>query len=705
MRSPCHDSKAALLIAVTATLAAAAQAQEATPARIETVTVTGSRLPKALSDLPTSISIVEEEELREQLDISTNILGTLDVLVPGMTASQGEFRSGCRTNIRGRPAQFLINGVPTNDNLRRSSCASLYGISPFALQQVEVLRGATALFGAGAPGGVINLRTREARSDKLEVDAVAQWSVNPHKAEDSDEWNTYLGAGRRSADDQWDYYVGGSLQSYGVRRDPDGGIVPGTEFRAQSLNASGSIRLGPGRLRATAIWYHEDPIRTWATDFTAVSGERFADQVLVPTPGNPHEDQAKTEQRVLTLSYALPSVWGHEVELQLYNHKETLIQRAADFFAGSVFYFDSDADNERLGFRSTATRRFALAAGELEMTYGLDWLRQSYYRPELDPVSGAVIGFVSPEVIQQSTALFVQPTYRTGPWLFTGGVRTEWFHGKVGSTGYDPSIADATPPGDTPDFSLTLFNAGVVYSLRKDLQLFGGYSQGAEVSEFGRAARGVPDPSLINLDPAKSEQIELGVRGREGAVDFSVAAFYSRSDKAADLQFDPSCAGAAFCPLIPLRRAQKIHGLEATADWRLDRQWLLGGLLTYQKGTFTDPGTASVPFGTDTLSPPRLTAYAEFEPVPKWRNRLQGTYYAKTDYYDDAQQAAGFRNTSSVFLLDFVTRYEIGPGAVSLGVSNLLNKRYVNVTNQASGDFFYYLSEGTRVSLTYQARF
>ena len=587
----------ALPLAVIATLvtiphqAATAQQQEAPP-KIETITVTGSRMPKALSDLTTSVSVVEEEELREQLNIDTNILGTLDVLVPGITASQGEFRSGCRTNIRGRPAQFLINGVPTNDNLRRSSCSSLYGISPFALEQVEVLRGATALFGAGAPGGVINLRTREAKSDKLEVDAVAQWSFNPHKAHDSDEWNAYLGGGRRSTDDQWDYYVGGSLQGYGVRRDPDGGIVPGTEFRAHSLNASGSVQLGAGRLRGTVVYYREDPIRTWATDFTALSGVRFADQVLVPSPPNPFEDQQKTEQSVVTLAYSLPSVWGHQVDLQLYRHKETLIQRAADFFQGQVFYFDSDADNERLGFRSTATRRFALSGGELEMTYGLDWLRQSYYRPQVDPSNGSVIDFVSPEVIQQSTALFVQPTYRTGPWLFTGGVRTEWFRGKMGSNGYSPSIVDATPPGDTPDFDLTLFNVGAVYSLRKDLQLFGGYSQGAEVSEFGRAARGLPDPSLINLDPAKSEQIELGIRGREGAVDFSVAAFYSKSDKAADLQFDPSCAGQSFCPLIPLRRAQKIHGVEATVDWRLDRQWLLGGLLTYQKGKYNDPGSA-----------------------------------------------------------------------------------------------------------------
>ena len=112
-----------------------------------------------------------------------------------------------------------------------------------------------------------------------------------------------------------------------------------------------------------------------------------------------------------------------------------------------------------------------------------------------------------------------------------------------------------------------------------------------------------------------------------------------------------------------------------------------------------------MPFGADTVSPPRATVYAEFEPVARWRNRLQATQFGKTDEYDDEEQAAGFRNTDSVFLMDFLSSYPVGPGRLSLGISNLLDREYVNVTNQASGDFFYYLSEGRRATLTYQARF
>src|SRR5688572_25093691 len=180
---------------------------------LDTVVVTGARLPTAVSSIASSVSFVEEDSLQEQLGLDTNVLSSLDVLVPGLTVSQGEFRNGCRMNIRGRAAQFLINGVPTNDNLRRSNCGSLFGLSPHAIERIEVVRGATALFGSGAPGGVINLITRGAQSDRLEMDLVSQWSFNPHERDDSNEYNLYAGAGQKL--ETWDYYAGVAFNEYG----------------------------------------------------------------------------------------------------------------------------------------------------------------------------------------------------------------------------------------------------------------------------------------------------------------------------------------------------------------------------------------------------------------------------------------------------------------------------------------------------------
>lgn len=682
----------------------AALAQETlVDSSLEMVVVTGSRAPAQISEIAASVSVVDEQRLREQLSIDTNVLAVLDVAVPGLTVSQGEFRNGCRMNIRGRAAQFLINGVPTNDNLRRSTCGSLFGLSPHAVERIEVVRGSTALYGAGAPGGVINLITRRARSSELETDLVGQWSFNPHERDDSNEYNVYAGAGQSL--DAWDYYGGVAYSRYGVRRDPNGMIVPGTTFDEVSVHTSLGTKIGAGELRLTALYFEQDPDDVYSTDGSQLSGSRFAERVFIPEPKNPFEDQAETAQAVVTLGYTHPEVLGHALDVSLYYHDEELIQRSADYFEGEVFYFDSDADNERLGFRSALNRMFKLSNGEVELVYGIDALRQSYYRPQVDPSNGEVIGYVSPEVILDQYAAFVQPRWQLGRWQLTGGVRHERFSGEVGGRGFDPTLPRVATPGDTPDFDLTLFNVGVIYHLSDTLQLFGGFSQGAEISEFGRAARGAADPALINLEADASDQYEIGVRGTAGALAFTAAAFYSNSDKAADLQADPTCAGQPLCPLIPLRLEREVYGAELTVDWRMNQSVTLGSLLTYQQGEAKEPGAPAIPFGADTLSPLRVTAYAEFQPITDWQNRVQVSYIHETDEYNAAEEALGFLNTDSYTLVDFTSSYPLGPGRLSLGISNLLNKEYVNVTNQASGDFFYYLSEGRRATLGYTMRF
>ena len=672
------------------------------PVQLEAVSVTGSRAPRALSDLATSISQVEREDLQEQLRLTTNIAQAIDAVVPGLTIPT-DVRNTTRVFIRGRPVQLLVNGVPTNDNLRESNTRGLTSVTPHAIEQVEVVRGGTALFGAGAPGGIINVLTRRATSETLQVDAVAQAGMNDPEFGDTREIDVYVGAGQKLP--AWEYYAGLSYQDVGTRRNADGGLVPGQEDRSWTLDGSLGLHLGGGELRVTGTYFTQDPGTTYELDGSQIAGERFADDVLVVTPPNPFQDQAESEVIVGTLSYDHPAVLGHRLNASLYMHDELHVRRAAELFDGEVFYTDTDQDNQRQGLRSALTRDFAIGENRLEATYGLDLLRQRFYRPFVDPASRrAVTGFVSPEVILSSFALFAQPQLRAGSWLFTGGVRYERFFGRIGTEGYDPDLEDAATPGDIPRFDLALFNLGVVYDVGPAFQLFGGFSQGAEISQFGRAARGASDPSLIHLDGAPSNQYELGARGRAGSVDLSAALFYSESDESARLDFDPTCAGEPFCPLIPVRLSVDVRGLEATADWPVRTNLRLGALATFQKGEFAFPGDDPIPLGSDAVSPVRVTGYTELQPLPRWRNRLQASYSAATDVYSAAHEAEGFRDSDDLFLADFTTGVLVGRGQIALGVANLLNKRYVNVANSVSGDFFYYLSEGRRTTLSYSVR-
>lgn len=105
-----------------------------------------------LRDIPQSITVVTQEQIRDQL--LTN-LGDVVRYVPGVTAHQGE-NNRDQIVIRGvsSSADFFLNGVRDDVQYYRD----LYN-----LDRIEVLRGPNAMiFGRGGGGGVINRVTKEA---------------------------------------------------------------------------------------------------------------------------------------------------------------------------------------------------------------------------------------------------------------------------------------------------------------------------------------------------------------------------------------------------------------------------------------------------------------------------------------------------------------------------------------------------------------
>jgi iron complex outermembrane recepter protein len=202
-------------------LAGALLCSVATPAFSETVAddaadkgqtaivVTATRLGSDLEKLPISVSVIDEEAIIGQIRQNRNILSGLEFAVPGLSVQDSETRGSCSSAIRGRAASFQVNGVPVNEDLRPGSCTGPFTISPFAIERVEVVRGGTALYGSGAPGGIINLITRQASSDALEIDLTAQTSFNTERSSDTFTTDLYGGLGQRV--DNFDYYVFGRL--------------------------------------------------------------------------------------------------------------------------------------------------------------------------------------------------------------------------------------------------------------------------------------------------------------------------------------------------------------------------------------------------------------------------------------------------------------------------------------------------------------
>ena len=115
--------------------------------------VNALRTPVPISDVPQTLSIVTDEEIRKQ---GFRELGDIVRYTPGVNTSQGE---GHRDSVVFRgvrsTADFYVDGVRDDVQYFRS----LYNV-----EQVEVLRGPNALlFGRGGTGGIINRVSKRAQ--------------------------------------------------------------------------------------------------------------------------------------------------------------------------------------------------------------------------------------------------------------------------------------------------------------------------------------------------------------------------------------------------------------------------------------------------------------------------------------------------------------------------------------------------------------
>uniref|UniRef100_UPI003A93B816 TonB-dependent receptor plug domain-containing protein n=1 Tax=Halomonas cupida TaxID=44933 RepID=UPI003A93B816 len=138
-------------------------ATSATPAESQTqdtMVVVGSRTPRAISEIPGAVWVIDREQLDTQLHTGADLKTALGQLVPGMDlAPQGRTNYG--QNMRGRTVQVLIDGVSMNGS--RSLSRQFDSIDPFNIERIEVLSGATSLYGGGATGGLINIITRKGK--------------------------------------------------------------------------------------------------------------------------------------------------------------------------------------------------------------------------------------------------------------------------------------------------------------------------------------------------------------------------------------------------------------------------------------------------------------------------------------------------------------------------------------------------------------
>lgn len=193
--------------------------------RVEGLMVTSTRTGQRVQDEPLRVEILGQEEIVEKalmtpgnIAMLLNETGGLRVQVTSPSLGAANIRV---QGLRGRYTQLLADGLPLYGG--QAGSIGLLQIPPTDLGQVEVIKGvASALYGASAMGGVVNLVSRRP-GDEPGVDLL--FNASSQNGQDV----TAYADGPLSGGWGWSVVGGGHRQS---RQDLDGegwADVPGHE--------------------------------------------------------------------------------------------------------------------------------------------------------------------------------------------------------------------------------------------------------------------------------------------------------------------------------------------------------------------------------------------------------------------------------------------------------------------------------------------
>lgn len=174
----------------------------------EDVVVTATRAPQDSSSVPASVTVISREDIvnstaRNVDDLLRNTRGVSVLQPTGMG-----YGLPSQINIRGVPGQnsvlLLVDGMPLNE--AGSGFVNINEVPLADIKQVEIVRGAfSALYGADAFGGVINIITRNpedvpASSASVEVGNEGYTRVSAQTSAGSSAKGVVISVQKRSID-------------------------------------------------------------------------------------------------------------------------------------------------------------------------------------------------------------------------------------------------------------------------------------------------------------------------------------------------------------------------------------------------------------------------------------------------------------------------------------------------------------------------
>lgn len=704
----------------------------------ERILVTANRTEQKISDIAGTVWLVDLEELQSQINSGHDFKTSLAQLIPSLDLASTT-RTNYGQNMRGRKMVVMIDGVSLNSS--RGISRHLDAIDPFNISRIEVLSGTTAIYGGGSTGGVINIITKQGNEDNA-------LKVGIHSGfAGSDDFDTSIAGAYGYANAQTKARVSLAYTKVNALYDGDGDAIvmdttqSGLQY-TDSLDLMASIShkfTDSQTVSAMVQKYNNESDGEHGLYFGPQANALLGDMTGVEIrKGLDSAHTPKTERTLINLNYVNSDFFSQTLNIQAFAREEIF-----DFYPrprlskGKIANFSSSEQNtDASGFKFVLSGQ----TDKLSFAYGFDYdtedfdALQTYYDTDIAQNSGGLVmksiyavdrypGF---EV--DASALFAQLQYQALDNLaVSAGYRRQnmdnTVHDFVGTsaaikvTTGAVSSAQAIKGGST-DYSVNLFNFGLVYDLNDSQQVWfnsaeafelpnvakfygkGSYEQKDGANSLTLVEGTVVDVNNSALAGIKTDSMELGWRFSEGAFSAQIAAYYSSSDH--KISYDKKTL------LISVTDSKtRTQGIEAQLDYDINAAWRAGISTHLISSEAQDKAGDWKKVGVTQASSSKFTSYLAWQ-----GNDLNVRLQSKTmfDLEDDAEG-----KIDGYTLFDLTASYPLANGKVQFAVNNLFGKTY---TTQWGKRAIYFYSpkygpetlydhkgRGRSFALTYQYNF
>lgn len=672
--------------------------------RKRAITVTATRFPTDISDVPGTVSVITDEQIADEMATDIKDLIRFE---PGISVRRAPSRFGAALGVTGRAGNegFTIRGIGGNRVLVqvdgiRSPQGFEFGAQDAGrgsytdvglVKRVEILRGpGSALYGSDGLAGVVSFITSDP-SDLIEQGSDvggfvrAQYNSSDNEFSESaaiagqaGDFSAMLAYTRRDFNELENKGTVGGIGETRTMANPQDGRSDGLLGKLVWANDGHRLRLTGEYLQ-----------RKLHTDVLTGQGPAY---LFGPTPSWIVDDlQAddETERRRLSLDWTwegegaieyaqLAAYWQDGRDIQFTDEDRSPVNATPRPDRERLNTFD----NRVWGLAAEARSTFSTGAIGHRLNFGGDisWTNQKGVRDGVEPPSGE----------QFPTSAFPETDYSLGG-IFLGDEITLFDGGlslfpalRFDFYSLDPQADPLYPDNNLGSQKESRLSPkmGAVAKLGGKVRMFVNYAQGFRAPTpfqinnfFSNPAFGYTSEPNPDLGPERSESWEAGIRYVGENFSISGTAFtgdYSDFIAQADVGGSGTPQDPTVFKYINIGRVQ-IEGLEAKADFALDNGITGRFAIAYAKGNEILPGGAKVPL--ETIDPLNLVAGLGYrDPGGRFGGDVILTHNARKQA--DSTTAGNFRPDAST-ILD-ATAFIRVTDALTLraGVFNITDEKY-----------------------------